>query len=195
MLKIGITGGIGSGKTTICRIFESFNVPIYYADDRAKWLMVNNEILINGIQQLFGNEAYFDDGTLNRNHISTIAFKNSSKLLELNALVHPFVIKDSEIWYNSLKNIPYAIKEAALLIESGGYKQLDQLIVVTAPLEERIRRVMLRDNAERQAVEARIAKQMPEAEKVALANFIIENDGSKLLIPQVLAIHHALLKL
>ena len=195
MLKIGITGGIGSGKTTVCRIFESFNVPIYYADDRAKWLMVNNEFLINGIQQLFGNEAYFDDGTLNRNHISTIAFKNSSKLLELNALVHPFVIKDSEIWYNSLKNIPYAIKEAALLIESGGYKQLDQLIVVTAPLEERIRRVMLRDSAEREAVEARIAKQMPEAEKVALADFIIENDGTKLLIPQVLAIHHALLKL
>jgi dephospho-CoA kinase len=192
MLKIGITGGIGSGKTTVCRIFETLDIPIYYADDRAKWLMSNDLYLIENIKLLFGNDAYLPDGALNRSHISSIVFKNSSKLSALNKLVHPAVALDGEKWFASLENTPYAIKEAALLIESGSHQQLDKLIVVTAPLEERIRRVMQRDNCSREEVEARISKQMPEAEKIPLADYVIENGGKKLLIPQVISVHERL---
>lgn len=192
MFKVGITGGIGSGKTTVCRIFETLNIPIYYADDRAKWLMTNDLYLIEKIKMIFGNDAYLSDGALNRTHISTIAFKNSSKLSQLNEIVHPAVALDGEKWFNSLSDTPYAIKEAALLVESNSYQQLDYLIVVTAPLEERIRRVMQRDNSSREQVEARISKQMPEAEKVAFAHFVIDNDGHSLLIPQVMGIHGVL---
>lgn len=194
MIKVGITGGIGSGKSTVCRIFESFNIPIYYADDRAKWLMSNDTIVKNEILSLFGTSAYFPDGSLNRGHIANIVFKNSSKLSELNQIVHPAVAKDGENWFNSLKNTPYAIKEAALLIESGSHKQLDKLIVVTAPIELRIERVMARDNAQRADIEARIAKQMDEAEKVKLADFVIINDGQHPLVPQVMNIHRNLIK-
>jgi dephospho-CoA kinase len=193
MFKVGITGGIGSGKTTVCRIFETLNIPIYYADDRAKWLMANDLHLIEKIKVIFGNEAYLSDGSLNRTHISTIAFKNSSKLLELNEIVHPAVALDGEKWFNSLADVPYGIKEAALLVESNSYQQLDYLIVVTAPLEERIRRVIARDKSTREQVEARINKQIPEAEKVALADFVIQNDGQLLLIPQVMKIHATIL--
>jgi dephospho-CoA kinase len=193
MQKVGITGGIGSGKSTVCRIFKSLGIPIYDADQRAKWLMAHDNFLIENIKLLFGEAAYFNDGSLNRTHISSIAFKNSSKLSSLNALVHPAVALDGENWFNSLENVPYGIKEAALLVESGSYLQLDKLIVVTAPLEVRIQRVMLRDKVERAAVEARIAKQMTEAEKVALADFVVVNDGETMLIPQVLKIHKLLI--
>lgn len=193
MIKVGITGGIGSGKSTVCRIFESLLIPIYYADDRAKWLMSNDATIKNEILSLFGEAAYFQDGSLNRGHIASIAFKNSSKLSELNQIVHPAVAKDGENWFNGLKNTPYAIKEAALLIESGSHKQLDKLIVVTAPIELRIERVMARDNAQRADIEARIAKQMDEAEKVKLADFVIINDGQHPLVPQVMNIHRSLM--
>ncbi len=192
MQKVGITGGIGSGKSTVCRIFESLGIPIYDADKRAKLLMTQDKNLITNIKLLFGEAAYLKDGSLNRTHISSIAFKNSSKLSSLNALVHPAVAFDGENWFNSLKNVPYGIKEAALLVESGSHQQLDKLIVVTAPLELRIQRVMLRDNVAREAVEARIAKQMSEAEKITLADFVVVNDGKKMLIPQVMKIHHLL---
>lgn len=192
MIKVGITGGIGSGKSTVCRIFETLQIPIYYADDRAKWLMSNEQNVKKEILSLFGEAAYFADGSLNRGHIASIVFKNSSKLSELNQIVHPAVAKDGKNWFNSLKNMPYAIKEAALLIESGSHKQLDKLIVVTAPLELRIERVMARDNAKKEDIEARIAKQMDEAEKVKLADFVIINDGQHPLIPQVLEIDRKL---
>ncbi|MFZ4543647.1 MAG: dephospho-CoA kinase [Saprospiraceae bacterium] len=193
MLKVGITGGIGSGKTTICQIFESLDIPVYYADERAKWLMSNDLKLVSGIKTHFGVEAYFPDGSLNRNHISNMVFKNSSKLSTLNALVHPAVAADAEIWFDKQKNAPYALKEAALLVESKSYLSLDRLIVVAAPLELRIQRVMNRDGVDKQKVEERIGHQMPEEDKLKYADFIINNDGIHLLLPQVINIHRILL--
>jgi dephospho-CoA kinase len=192
MLKIGITGGIGSGKTTICKIFETLNIPIYYADDRAKWLMTNDNTVKNAVIENFGDNAYLPDGQLDRAYIANIVFQNQAKLSVLNNIVHPAVQEDGENWFSQHKNAPYAIKEAALLVESGGYKHLDKLIVVTAPVALRIERVMQRDRASEADVRARMAKQMPEEEKVKFADFIIENDGEKLLLPQVLAIHRAI---
>lgn len=192
MLKIGITGGIGTGKTTICHIFETLGIPVYYADDRAKWLMSNDESLRNGIIELFGASAYQSNGMLDRTHISKLAFNDSSLLEKLNQLVHPAVALDGERWFSEQQNAPYSIKEAALLIESKSYLKLDKIIVVTAPLEVRIARVMQRDNISREKVEARIAAQMPENEKIKYADFIINNDNQQLLVPQVLTIHKLL---
>lgn len=194
-LKIGITGGIGSGKTTVCKIFEALGIPVYYADERAKWLMVNDKGLIKGVKELFGETAYDTDGNLNRSHISNIAFRDPEKLQQLNALVHPAVAKDGSSWNEAQTGVPYTLREAALIYEAGIDKQLDKVIVVTAPLETRIQRVIDRDQTDRAAVEARIAKQMPEAEKVQRADFVIYNDGERVLIPQVLAVHRALLQI
>ena len=195
MLKVGITGGIGSGKTTVCKIFETLGIPVYYADDRAKWLMVNSPALQTGIINLFGKESYDEAGQLNRAYIGGIAFKHPKKLQKLNALVHPAVFVDGEHWQQEqmILQSPYTLKEAALLYESGSHKFLDKMIVVTAPEEMRIDRVMKRDGLDRGAVQDRIARQMPEAEKVAQADYIINNDGQLLLIPQVLEIHQQLL--
>ncbi len=195
MRKVGITGGIGSGKTTVCKIFETLGIPIYYADDRAKWLMVNSPALQTGIINLFGKESYDEEGQLNRAYIGGIAFKHPKKLQKLNALVHPAVFVDGENWQQEqlALQFPYTLKEAALLYESGSHKFLDKMIVVTAPEELRIERVMKRDGLDREAVQDRIARQMPEAGKVAQADYIINNDGQQLLIPQVLEIHQQLL--
>ena len=192
MIKIGITGGIGSGKTTVCKLFESLNIPIYYADGRAKWLMGNDPQLKKNITELFGEEAYLVDGTLNRVFISSVAFQNQAKLSELNAFVHPAVQKDGEIWFSQQKNAPYAIKEAALLIESNSYKQLDEIIVVTAPVEVRVERVMLRDNMKKESVMARVSKQMSDKERAQFADYVIDNNG-KDLMEQVMKIHGMIL--
>lgn len=189
MHHLGITGGIGSGKTTVCKIFETLGIPIYYADERAKHLMSHDPELMAGIVDLFGPEAYLEPQVLNRAHIAKVAFNDKNKLDQLNALVHPAVGRDGLAWQAAQQNVPYTLKEAALLYESGSYRSLDKIIVVTAPLEVRIARVMTRDGAKREDVEARIAKQMPEAEKVRLADFVVHNDGQQALIPQVLAIH------
>ena len=192
MLKVGISGGIGSGKTTACHIFAHLGIPIYYADDRAKWLMTNKSDLIASIKNLFGSSAYLQDGQLNRQHLSRIIFTEPEKRKQLNALVHPAVWKDGEDWHLAHANAPYTLKEAALIFESGGHKLLDKVIVVTAPKELRLQRVMNRDQVDEAAVLARMAAQMPEEEKVALADFVIYNDGNKLLIPQILKIHRIL---
>lgn len=192
MLKVGITGGIGSGKTTVCRVFEWLGIPVYYADDRAKWLMTHDTALRQGITELFGTEAYLPDGSLNRAHIAGRAFQDSGVLKKLNNLVHPAVHRDGEGWHQA-QNAPYTLREAALLYESGGYRLLDKMIVVTAPEELRIQRVTARDGTARAAVEARIAQQWPEEEKVALADYIIRNDGETALLPQILEVHRRLL--
>ncbi len=192
--KIGITGGIGSGKTTVCQIFETLGIPVYYADERAKWLMVNDSTLVEGIKNLFGGAAYTENGELNRAYISQIVFSDSQKLQQLNALVHPAVLRDGEAWHAAQKEVPYTLKEAALIYESGSYKELNKVIVVTAPIEVRIKRVMQRDGVTQDAVEARLQQQMPEEEKIERADFIVNNDGNWTLVPQVLAIHKQLLE-
>lgn len=195
MLNVGITGGIGSGKTTICRIFETIGIPIYYADDRAKALMVENEELISGIQQIFGEAAYWGNGELNRKHIAKIAFSDKEKLSKLNGLVHPAVRLDGEKWFAAQIGKPYALKEAALHFESGGYQLMDKMITVYAPKSVRIERVMNRDEVTVEEVEARIDKQMSDEKKMELSDFIIYNDNSQLLIQQVLNIHHTLIEI
>lgn len=192
MLKMGITGGIGSGKTTVCRMFESLQIPVYYADDRAKWLMENDKALKVAIESLLGPMAYDANGHLQRAFIAGKVFAEPELLNKLNALVHPAVFEDGEKWFAEHFDEPYALKEAALIFESGGNRLLDGVIVVTAPEPLRIARVVARDGVEEEAVKARIARQMPEEEKVKLADYIIINDGQQDLLPQVWRIHREL---
>lgn len=193
-MKVGITGGMGSGKTTVCKIFETLGIPVYYADDKAKELMTTNKELKQKIINLFGPEAYKTDQTLNRSFISNVAFHNPPILKKLNQAVHPVVFHDSEIWHHNQKNVPYTIKEAALLFESGGYKLLDKMITVMAPLEIRIKRTIERDKTTRKAILLRIANQLPDEEKIPLSDYVIYNDGKRGLIKQVMAIHFELKK-
>ncbi len=193
MKRVGITGGIGSGKSTVCVVFEQLGIPVYYADQQAKWLMVHDERLREGVVVLLGAEAYLPKGQLNSRWIAGRVFQQPALLQQLNALVHPVVATHSEQWHASQSSVPYTLYEAALLFESGGYQKMDSMITVTAPLPVRIERVMQRDHCSREEVEARIARQLPEEEKVARANFVIVNDGQHSLISQVLHIHHSLL--
>jgi dephospho-CoA kinase len=195
MLKIGITGNIGSGKTTISKIFEVLEIPVFYADDGAKQVMVTDSVLIEAIKTSFGAEAYFDDGTLNRRHIASIVFNNEAELAKLNSLVHPAVFRAFDSWVGQVKNAPYVVKEAALLFESSSYKMCDYSIMITSPLELRIKRVMQRDSLTRTEVESRDARQFPEEKKIQLADYVIHNDDTELVIPQVLALHKQFLSL
>lgn len=192
LLKVGITGGIGSGKTTICRIFETIGIPVYYADDRAKWLMVNNLSIVNELKKLFGEATYLPNGTLNRAHLASIVFNNKEQLKALENIVHPAVRTDGLAWHLAQKNVPYTLKEAALHFEGGGYKEMDKMITIFAPKEVRIERVLSRDNTTREAIEARMDNQMSDEEKMKRADFVIYNDGQQSIIRQVLKVHRAL---
>jgi len=196
-LRAGITGGIGSGKTTVCRIFEALGVPVYDADYRAKGLIQNDPSIRKSLVDIFGPEAYLPGGVYNRTFISEIVFRDPAKLAALNAAVHPALEKDSLDWHREKagEGYPYTLKEAAILVESGGYRLLDALIVVTAPEDVRIRRVVARDGLQAADVRARIRNQLPEKEKIKLADFLIINDGRRLLLPQVWAVHQKLLAL
>ncbi len=194
MLKVGITGGIGSGKTTVCKIFELLGIPVYYADDRAKLLMTENEDVVREVKKAFGQEAYFEDGTLNRSYLSSIVFKDEDQLKRLNAIVHPAVYLDGETWHNAQENVPFTLKEAALFFENGSNLLMDKMICVTAPEALRIERVVKRDKSTEAAVRARMDKQLPESVKVEGSDYIINNDGSKSLLIQVWEIFSTLKK-
>jgi dephospho-CoA kinase len=189
MLKVGITGNIGSGKTTVSKLFELLGVPVFYADDAAKNIMMTDEILIGQIKETFGDEAYFLDGSLNRKYIANIVFNDEQQLAKLNALTHPAVFRAFDNWVGQFNNEPYVIKEAALLFESTSYKMCDKSIMVTAPLDMRIKRVMQRDGITKQEVENRNSRQFTEEKKIALADYVIKNDETGLVIPQVLKLH------
>ena len=189
MLKIGITGNIGSGKTTVSKIFEILGVPVFYADDAAKNVMTHDPVLVGQLIDAFGAGSFFIDGTLNRKHIADIVFKDETQLLLLNSLVHPAVFRAFDQWVADRKNVPYVLKEAALLFESDSYKMCDQTILVTAPLDIRINRVMQRDGLQRTDILNRESKQFTEEKKKTLANFNIKNDDTELVIPQVLKLH------
>ncbi len=189
MLKIGITGNIGSGKTTVSKVFEILGVPVFYADDAAKKVMTHDPLLVGQLINAFGAGSFFSDGALNRKHIADIVFKDEAQLQLLNSLVHPAVFRAFNQWVANIKNVPYVLKEAALLFESDSYKMCDQTILVTAPLELRINRVMQRDGLQRADILNRENKQFTEEKKKTLANFIIKNDDTELVIPQVLELH------
>lgn len=189
-LKIGITGGIGSGKSTVCKIFSLLGAPVYDADSQAKRLMTEDKILVAQIKEKFGEQSYAKSGVLDRDYLSREVFNNSLRLEALNGLVHPRVALDSERWMNENSNAPYVIKEAALLFEAGSYKTLDKIIVVSAPEELRVTRVINRDTSRtKEDVLKIIRNQMPEQDKISRADFIIYNDERALLIPQVLKLH------
>lgn len=192
-MNIGITGNIGSGKTTVCKIFEALGIPIYYADAEAKKLMTDDPLVREQIKLLFGVKAYTAEGALDRKFIGDIVFNNPQMLSRLNYIVHPAVKRHSADWAKSHKKVAYTLKEAALLIESDNHKAMDKIIVVTAPLELRIERVMARDAATKEEIMARERKQMSEAKKVKLADFIIINDGNTSLVQQVHKIHQSLI--
>lgn len=193
MLKVGITGGIGSGKTTLCKIFELLGIPVYYADDRAKWLMNNDAVLIEKLKESFGAEVFDEQQQLNRPYLAKIVFNDRAKLDILNSIVHPAVQQDGKTWHNNQKDVPFTLKEAALFFENGSYKKMDKMITVTAPEALRIQRVIARDQTSEAAVKARINKQLPDAEKVKKSAFVIYNDGSQSLILQAIKIYKALL--
>jgi len=187
---VGITGGIGAGKSIVCRVFNVLGIPVYDADSRAKQLMVQDTLLISQIKALFGEKAYDDAGKLDNQYIASKVFKDKEKLSQLNGFVHPAVKKDFEKWVDENKNHPYLIKEAALLIEAESYKALDKLIVVTAPKDVKIKRVLNRDtHRDLEQVEAIMQKQLSDEEKIAIADYTLMNDGVEMLLPQILALH------
>jgi dephospho-CoA kinase len=191
MLRIGLTGGIGSGKSTVARIFEVLGIPVYTADTASKRLMQENKELVAKIKNAFGEQAY-KDGILDRKYLSGTVFANSEKLNLLNSLVHPATIKDAAEWM-SKQSSPYSIKEAALIFESGSEKDLDYVIGVQAPLSLRLQRTIDRDHITIEQVKARMNHQMDEDKKMRLCNYVIVNNEQELLIPQVLELHGKLI--
>jgi len=189
-IQIGITGGIGSGKSLICRIFHVLGVPVYDADSQAKKLMATDGILIDQIKKEFGTLSYNERGELNKELLGKTVFNQPDRLAKLNSLVHPRVAWDYHQWINEQRSANYCLKEAALLFEAGSYQMLDKIIVVAAPVEVRIKRVLQRDvHRTKEEVERIIKNQMTQEEKVKLADYVITNDESALIIPQVLKLH------
>ena len=190
MLKIGLTGGIGAGKSTVASIFKVLGVPVFDADATAKNILNTDPILREQIAAAFGSETY-KNGLLDRKYLATLVFNNPNQLAKLNALVHPASIEAANIWAKHWEEqgCPYILKEAALLFEAGTNVGLDFIIGVTAPVEMRIARVMERDHVTREEVLKRMQHQLDDTEKMKRCNFVIDNNEVSLVIPQVLALH------
>ena len=193
MLRIGLTGGIGSGKSTVAKMFELLHIPVFYADAASKKLYQTDQELIASIKKYFGKDLYVN-GQLDKQKLASIVFSDPSKLELLNQLVHPPTIRDAENWMKK-QTSPYVIKEAALIFESGSSAGLDFVIGIKAPLPLRIKRVMERDHVTRDEVLSRMNRQIDEDIKMRLCDFIIDNSEQVLVIPQVLELHHYLLGL
>lgn len=194
-LKVGITGGIGSGKSVVANFFSILGIPVYFADDRAKWLMAHDQGLSAQIREEFGVESYLPDGSVNRTFLANTVFANPEKVKKINSLVHPAVYQDFLKWVKS-QTAPYVVKEAALIFETSGQKSLDYVINVSSPLKIRVARTLMRDpHRSEEQVNQIINQQMPDEEKNELADFVIKNTDNKLIIPQVLSIHEKLMNI
>lgn len=194
MYKVGITGGIGTGKTTVCRIFALLGIPVYDADTRSRWLTENDPGIRVSLIAQFGPQV-FDGTVLNRAYLSSVAFKDASTTALLNAITHPAVALDFENWTLAQSAAPYVLKEAALLYEAGTAKDMDAMIVVSAPMELRIKRVLKRDSQRTaKQVQDIMDRQWSDEKKQSLADYILYNDEEHLLIPQVLALHEQFIK-
>jgi dephospho-CoA kinase len=187
-VTIGITGGIGSGKSTVCKLFELLRVPVFEADKVAKELLDTHPEIKSGLIHQFGKSIYTKNGTIDRKKLAGIIFNNQLQLQKMNELVHPVVRNEFKNWVKEYNEQPYVIHEAAILFESGFYKMMDYTILVSAPLEQRIERVMKRDGVTRKQVMERMKNQMPEEEKQKLSDIILLNDNHNLLIPKIVEI-------
>jgi dephospho-CoA kinase len=195
MLKIGITGGIGSGKTTVCKVFETLGIPVFYADTVAKQIMTTDPILIDAVKNTFGVQSYTPEGVLNNKYVAQIVFNQPAELAKLNAIVHPAVFRAFEEWTKTIsKSTPYVLKEAALLFESGSYKLCDENILVLAPEHLKITRVKKRDQVSEEQVLARMSKQFSDEEKSAFTKLHLINDEQQSIVSQVMNYHHQFLK-
>jgi dephospho-CoA kinase len=196
LLQIGVTGGIGSGKSLVSRIFQCLGIPVYDADTHAKELMTTDGILVSNIRKEFGELSFNTDGSLNRKYLSLTVFNDAVKLKKLNSLIHPRVAKDYDQWVEQRRRFPYVMKEAAILFEANSSKTLDKVIVVSAPEALRIERVLNRDpHRTEDQVRTIIRNQMPDVEKVKRGDFVIVNDEKVLVIPQVLELHSRFLSM
>jgi dephospho-CoA kinase len=191
MVTIGVTGGIGSGKTTVCTVFEWLGVPVYYADLRARWLIENDERLKSGIKFLLGKEVYSPEGKYLSKKVAERVFGNPDLLAQLNQLVHPVVKKDTQEWLTTQKarQVPYILKEAALLFESGAYRDLDYILFVSAPLKMRMNRGMQRDGITANDFELRVKSQWPDRRKLKMSDYAITNDGRHSILNQIFHLH------
>ncbi len=192
MLKVGITGGIGSGKTVVCQVFNTLGIPVFNADLAARFLMENDLQLVQSIKRLLGSEVY-NNGTLDRPKVASIVFGKPDLLAKLNALVHPATIKYANDWLEK-QTAPFAIKEAALFFESGSYSEMDVMIGVYAPQDLRISRAMSRGKQTREEVLSIIARQMNEEEKMKHCDYVITNDDVTAVLPQAMKLHELLLQ-
>lgn len=193
MLKVGITGGIGSGKSTVAALFENLGIPVYYADTEAQRLMNEDLKVVEAIKKEFGERSY-NQNTIDKKFLSALIYKNPSKRLALNKIVHPATIANAQKWMDNQK-CEYCIKEAALIFESHSNADLDFVIGVSAPLDLRINRVIKRNSISREKVIAIIESQMDETQKMNLCDFVIMNNETQFLLPQVIKIHQQLLSM
>lgn len=190
---MGVTGGIGSGKTLVCSVFEKIGIPVYYADPGARWLMSHDPSLKKKIKELLGSASY-RGGKLDREYVAEMVFRDPEVLNKLNAIVHPAVRDHYMQWVKKQADVPYVIEEAAILFESGANRFLDMTILVFAPEDLRIRRVMERDGVSEEEVRLRMKRQMEEVEKERMADELIINDEKEMLLPQIITLHQQILK-
>lgn len=191
MLKVGITGGIGSGKSVVCQVFQTLGIPVFNADLAARELMETDATLITNIKNALGADSYTGN-TPNREKIAAIVFENADKLKALNALVHPAVLQYGAQWMKA-QTSPYTIKEAAIFFESGSYKEMNVMIGVYAPKDIRIQRALQRNKTTEADIIKRMSNQMDEEEKMKRCDYVITNDGNTAIIPQIIELHKALL--
>jgi dephospho-CoA kinase len=194
MLKIGLTGGIGSGKTLVGSVFRALGAPVYEADKEARRLMEYDKAVMAGVKSLFGEAAYAN-GKLNRSHLAEKVFADNELLGQLNSIVHPAVRKDFDMWTRQFATRPYVVKEAAILFETGGDAAMDFTVFVKADMGVRIARVMERDKLTEAEVRQRISRQMDDQQKALLADFIIYNENDRMILPQIVDLHNKFSKL
>ena len=193
MIKLGITGGIGSGKTIVCEVFKCLGIPVFNSDLIARRIVDQNACVINEIKSQFGDDVYTNVG-LDRKKLSQIVFQNKSALERLNSIVHPAVFDEFQAWLAENKNAPFIIKEAAIMFESGAYKEMDKIATVFAPEKIRLNRVVKRDHIPVDQINKRIENQITEQEKINRSDFVIVNDDEQMVLPQVIKIFNELRK-